>query len=212
MGNALSYGILMFSIWIGGKPPVKELWCMAENNRLHGLTLIASENWIGAKHFINIGPQLESCLLDNDCLMLSKIWDSPKNLSDVFRIWWLIKNPSEVYIDSDCVLLEPLVICDSIQVPSCQKGAETIAESHGVILDMDLVKNSVGQFVEVYIIGGNGDSTPFMLWLMFWVSLYSEQGGIAETICYEPFKLSIIPPEKFKNYPSEKGIKWQKEN
>src|SRR6476659_1799171 len=94
----------MFSIWIGGRPSSKELHCMEENNVIHGLTLIASENWIKAKSFIQIDALIHEALADSRVQTLWNEFPEPMYRSDILRLWYLLHNPNEVYVDSDCLL------------------------------------------------------------------------------------------------------------
>lgn len=200
---------MIFSIWLGDRPPELERKCMAENNRIHSLTLIASQNWIGADKFIRIEPVLDECLLNSDCRELHKKWNSFENVSEILRLWWLMQHPNETYVDSDCILLNQLEPSKKIQVPSCHASALALTAAHGVELDVDLLRNSVKSFVEVYVIAGGGDSSQFALWLKRWSKFYSVPGGIAETICYEPFDLDIISDTCFKHFPEAKCRTWK---
>lgn len=194
MGNPLSNGprYIMFSIWVGGRPPENERRCMTQNNAAHGLTLIAEKNWIGARKFVPIAPVLKACVDDQNCAGLLALWDDPRNVSDVLRLWWLREHPGDVYVDSDCLMLKPTQTLSTVGVPSCHAVLEAVTKSNGVLLDTDIIKNASGHFVEVYIIAGAGEASFFDKWIITWANKYSNPGGIAETICYEPFEISII--------------------
>jgi hypothetical protein len=198
----------MFSIWIGGKPPEFEIACMEANNLRYGLTLIAEENWIIAKRFIPLTPLLSECRENPYCKTILDVWDDPRNTSEVLRVWFLARHPNEVYIDSDCFVNAPPAPSLCVQVPSCHQTLLSIMEGAGVALDTDVLKNSVGEFVEVYLIAGNGDSDFFNAWLKTWAEKYPVRGGIAEYLCYEPCALEIVPDETF-SHQTRRSTTWQ---
>ena len=199
----------MFSIWIGGQPPQKE-WDVMIHNRRHGLTLIAEKNWVNAEKFIPLSEVLAEAKKDPRVAKLLAVKDCVRNVSEVLRVWWLMKNPKEVYADSDCMVFDPIAPGPMIQLPSAQASIEYTASLHCVPLAMDTVKNSAGEFVEVYLIAGNGNSEVFSQWLTLWAEKYPIPGGIMETVCYEPFQVEVITPNKFL-HRSTRGQHYQKE-
>lgn len=172
---------------------------MRANYARHGLTLIASENWIACSHFIPVENLIAECMADTDCLMLAGVWDDPRNISDILRLWYLRRHPEETYIDSDCLLVFPVRASRHVQVPSCYETVLAIAKVHGGEVDTRTLKNSAGHFVDVYLIAGNGDASFFDRWIKVWAGKYRTRGGIAEALCYEPFDLSIIPSSRFEH-------------
>lgn len=196
----------MFSIWIGSRPGSKELECMAANNEKYGLTLIASQNWIGSKNFKPIEPLIKTAICNP---IVKKLWEAfpePNYRSDALRLWYLLENPFEIYVDSDCIVHSIPTLNNKPLFPSIQSLMEKISARFGAIPDMDDIKNSSGQWLDVWMIVGAGNSAFFSDWLELWVESFFRPGGISEALSNGPFKVDVIPTSCFTHFSERKAI------
>lgn len=200
----------MFSIWIGPRPPALQMECMAANEARHGLTLIASENWIGASRFIHLADVEQDALADPRVWALWRAYPEPQFRSDVLRLWYLTQNPFGVYADSDCIIHSLPENRSKPLFPSIQKYEEALAASFkgaaGVPseLDMEDIQNSTGEWLDVWAIAGNGNTAFFDTWLTDWAARHLEpgwgKGGIAVSLSHGPYDVGVLPSDCFDHF------------
>lgn len=194
----------MFSIWIGPRPPALQLECMAANEARHRLTLIASENWVGASVFVPLETLEREALADPRVWSLWNAYPEPKYRSDVLRLWYLMRHPMEVYADSDCLIHSVPEDRSKALFPSIQETIKALAAQHGGEPDMEDIQNSTGQWLDVWAIVGNGDSSLFDAWLSAWSARHQEpgwgRGGISVSLTHGPYDAGILPSECFEHF------------
>lgn len=196
----------MFSIWIGSKPEAKELRCMTANNSRHGLTLLASENWIDTEKFKPLAPIIKSALEDS---RIKSLWDAftePAYRSDALRIWYLINNPWEFYADSDCVIHSIPPVSEMPLCPSIQTYINNVAKSFGGFPDMDEIKNASGRWLDVWAIVGAGDASFFDAWLTLWANNFFRPGGISEALSHGPFNVGVLPEKCYSHLSTKRQV------
>lgn len=196
----------MFSIWIGGRPPAKEIECMSANNERHGLTLIASQNWVWAARFVPIDEVVAEALGDSRIGRLWAAFPEARYRSDALRLWYLMRHPWEVYADSDCIIHTLPVACLRPLAPSIQDQVAAIAERHGGVLDMDDIRNASGEWLDVWAIVGAGDAAFFDAWLSLWVKDFFHPGGIAEALSHGPFDVGVLPASCYTHFSARKAL------
>jgi hypothetical protein len=204
----------MFGLWIGGRPPAKELECMSANEDRHGLTLIASENWVGARRFVPLDTVVFSALQD---ARVRRLWYAPAwpgygqevHRADALRLWYLMRHPWEVYADSDCIIHGlPADIARPL-CPSIQANVEALAGRFGGVPDMDDIRNASGEWLDVWAIVGAGDPAFFDAWLSLWVQDFFRPGGIAEALSHGPFEVGVLPDSCYSHFSTRK-TEWSK--
>jgi hypothetical protein len=203
----------MFSIWIGGRPPAKERECMFANEARHGLTLIASQNWVGARRFIPLNTVVRPALLDARVRDLWEAFPDARYRSDALRLWYLMQKPSEVYADSDCVIRSLPGEITRPLFPSIHARMEGIAARvggsmarQGAFPVMDDIRNASGQWLDVWAIVGAGDASFFDAWLSLWAGEYFRPGGIAEALSYGPFEVGVLPDSCYSHFNSKEDV------
>lgn len=194
----------MFSIWIGGRPGPKELECLTANNERYGLTLLASENWVGARRFVPLDTAVFQALQDARVRRLWYAFPEPQYRSDALRLWYLMRNPWEVYADADCIIHDLPTDIRHPLAPSIQANVEAIAGRFGGVPDMDDIRNASGEWLDVWAIVGVGDPAFFDAWLSLWASDFFRPGGISEALSHGPFEVGVLPDSCYSHFSTRK--------
>lgn len=194
----------MFTLWIGGEPDTHIKACMIHNMQ-HDLHLIAECNWIHAQQFTPVQKLIEKYQHDLDYKKLLTIWDNPKNISDILRLFYLSENPNETYIDADCILHEPLQDSNLIQFPSVQKAVEELGAKHNFVPDMQAFQCTPQEHFEIFLIKGHGRRGFFLEWIHAWATAFAYKGGVVEAMLRFPFHWSPIPASKYTHFSKKKS-------